>query len=166
MWMKSILMLVVLLWNIAQCATAEGDYAIQTRGGEYQLRELTTPRPNRVHILRVNLGAGKTEVAVVVAADPDGDGPAEAALTDPLKLADGPGVLAFINTNPWDGFPDSAGRKNHEWYEGQPVNITGLAVTKGKVRSLAGGSLVSIWVDTLDHMHIAARSWQPVIATW
>ena len=167
---QSILLLVVLLGHATQCATAADDFAIQTRSGEYQFRELTEPRPNRVHILRVNLAAGNAEVAVVVAPDPDGDGPAEAALTDPLKLASSPGVLAFINTNPWDSFPDSGGHKNHEWYEGQSVNITGLAVTKGSVRSPAGGSLISVWADALGRMHIGNAPTNPppreAVAGW
>ena len=161
LWIRSIQLLVVLLGNAARCATAEGDYAIQTRSGEYQFRELTSPRPNRVHILRVNLAAGKAEAAVVVATDPDGDGPAEAALTDPLKLASGPGVLAFVNSNPWDSFPDSAGHKNHEWYEGQAVDITGLAITQGCVRSPAQKNLVSVWADMLGHMHIGNAPTNP-----
>jgi len=155
-------------WNVA-AATARALIAgfiiagcVSARGGQYEFRELTDPRPNRVHILRVNLGAGTEEVAVVVAADPDGeDGPAEAALTSPLKLAGDRAVLAFINTNPWDSLPDAAGQKNRNWYEGQAVDITGLAATKGGVKSPAGGGLVSVWADAHARMHIGNAPTNP-----
>ena len=103
---------------------------LKALGLTYQFRELKEPRPNRVHILRVDCSTGKITPAVVVGKDPDGDGPAETALTNPLKLAGGPSVLAFINTNPWDSFPDKDGRKNRRWYEGQPVDISGVAVSR------------------------------------
>jgi hypothetical protein len=107
-------------------------------GLEYQLKELSIPRPNRVHILRVDLSKGLVVPAVIVAPDPDGDGPAEAALTNPLKLAAGRQTLAFINTNPWDSLPDASGKKNRNWFEGQAVDINGLAVSAGIERSPKG----------------------------
>ena len=150
-WTKSVLMSVVplaILFMAAGCASAKGEYAIQTKGGEYQLRVLTEPRPNRVHILRVDLAAGKAEVAVVVAADPDGGEPDEAMLTSPLKLADSQGVLAFVNANPWDSLPGADGKRNRNWYEGQPVHIIGLAVSGGRVRSRASLRAPGVvWVD-------------------
>jgi len=120
---------------------------LKALGLKYQLLELKEPRPNRVHILRVDFSTGKIKPAVVVGKDPDGDGPAETALTNPLKLAGGPSVLAFINTNPWDSFPDKDGRKNRRWYEGQPVDISGIAAFGGQVRSPAQANETSVWVD-------------------
>ena len=120
---------------------------LEALGLKYQLRELKEPRPNRVHILRVDFSTGKIKPAVVVGKDPDGDGPAETALTNPLELAGGPSVLAFINTNPWSSFPDKNGRKNSRWYEGQPVDISGIAAFGGQIRSPAQASAASVWVD-------------------
>ena len=120
---------------------------LKALGLKYQLLELKEPRPNRVHILRVDFSTGKIKPAVVIGKDPDGDGPAETALTSPLKLAGGPSVLAFINTNPWDSFPDENGRKNRSWYEGQPVNISGIAGFGGQIRSPAQANATSVWVD-------------------
>ena len=120
---------------------------LQTLGLKYQFQELKQPRPNRVHILRVDFSTGKIKPVVVVGKDPDGGGPAETALTSPLKLAAGPSVLAFINTNPWDSFPDKAGKRNRNWYEGQPVNISGVAASGGKTRSPAQANETSVWVD-------------------
>ena len=75
-------------------------------GINYRLIELTDPIPNKIHILRINLALNKVKPQVVLGEDPDGDGPAEAALTDPRKLASNSSVVAFVNTNPWDSFPD------------------------------------------------------------
>lgn len=116
-------------------------------GLEYRRRELTEPRPNRVHILRVDLARRGIRPAVVLAPDPDGEGPAEAALTDPFKLADDPAVVAFINVNPWDSLPDAAGQRNRSWFAGQPVNLHGLAVAGGRERSAATPGGASVWLD-------------------
>ena len=131
----------------AGCASVTGERDLKTLGLEYRLQELKDPRPNRVHVLRVDFNTGKTRPVVVFPADPDGDGPAEVALTSPLTLADDPSVLAFINTNPWDSFPDSTGKTNRRWFEGQPVDIHGLAAAGGQVRSPAQPSEASVWID-------------------
>ena len=121
---------------------------LKALGVEYRLRELQKPRPNRVHILRVDLSIGAIKPVVVVGEDPDGPGPAETSLTNPLKLARGASVLAFINTNPWDSFPDERGNKNRRWFEGQAVDISGLAASAGKSRSPSQANGASVWVDT------------------
>ena len=131
----------------AGCASLTDGRDHLSPGLEYRLHELEEPRPNRVHALRVDLASMKIQPAVVIAADPDGDGPAEAALTDPLKLAGDRSVLALVNTNPWDSFPDIAGERNRNWFEGQPVDIHGLAVSHGQVRSPAQPSAPSVWVN-------------------
>ena len=127
-------------------STGEGR-GLESLGLEYRVMELADPRPNRVHVLRVDLAGGRLEPAVVIAADPDGDGPAEAALTDPLQLAGDSSVLAFVNTNPWAGIPDASGKTDRSWHAGQPVDIQGLAASGGIVRSppLPGGA--SVWFD-------------------
>ena len=129
------------------CASVTDERDLNMLGLTYGLQELKDPRPNRVHILRVDLARRKVSPVVVIPADPDGDGPAEVALTSPLTLAADPSVLAFINTNPWDSFPDSTGKKNRRWFEGQPADIHGLAVSGGQMRSPAQPSDASVWVD-------------------
>ena len=116
-------------------------------GIRYSLRKTTDPIPNRIHVLRIDLGANKVKPRVALGPDPDGAGPAEVALTDPRKLAAGPSVVAFINTNPWDSFPDARGRRNRSWYPGQPVDIHGLAGTGGKMRSTVAPGNTSVWFD-------------------
>jgi len=135
------------LFLTAGCASIRDRRDLKTLGLAYKLKELKEPRPNRVHVLRVDLANKKIRPAVVIGADPDGDGPAEAALTDPCKLASDRSVIAFVNTNPWDSFPDNTGRKNRQWFEGQPVDIHGLAVSGGQVRSPAQPSAASVWVN-------------------
>lgn len=132
---------------ITGCTSIKGTHNLKTFGLEYQLQELKEPRPNRVHVLRVDLTNNRIQPDVVIAADPDGDGPAEAALTNPLKLAKDRSVLAFVNTNPWDSFPDATDRKNTIWYEGQPVDIHGLAVSSSEIRSQPKYSGASVWIN-------------------
>ena len=127
--------------------SAEPAATLKTLGLQYEVQEIKEPRVNRIHVLRVNLEAGKIKPAVVVGADPDGDGPAETALTSPLKLAAVPAVVAFINTNPWDSFPDAQGRRNRRWFAGQPVDISGFAASSGRIRSPTQSHATSVWFD-------------------
>lgn len=120
---------------------------LEELGISYTLKTSASPVPNRIHILRIELASRKVEPVVVLGPDPDGDGPAEASLTDPREMASAPSFLAFINTNPWDSFPDARGRRNRRWHSGQPVDIHGLAGTRGKMRSTVNPSNTSVWFD-------------------
>jgi len=130
-----------------------GTSDLNALGIQYVLRKKTDPIPNRIHVLRIDLGAKKVSPRVALGPDPDGDGPAEVSLTDPRKLAAGPSVVAFINTNPWDSFPNAQGRKNRNWYPGQPVDIHGLAGTGGKMRSTIAPGNTSVWFDVQGRVH-------------
>ena len=142
----------------AGCQFTKTQYDPAKYGLTYHLRKLDDPRPNRVHILRVDLSEGKTKPVVIIADDPDGNGPAEAALTNPQKLAQEPSVLAFVNTNPWGGLPDANGKTNSNWYEGQPVDISGLAASGGCIRSPAWLDRVSVWIDEHGRVFIGENS--------
>lgn len=107
-------------------------------GLTYETRELTTPRPLRLHLLRVDLGAAKVAPRVLVAPDPDGEGPAETTLLPPAALVAGQPVVAYLNCNPWDGLRRANGQPDRRWRHGQPVVIAGLALSGGVVRSPAG----------------------------
>ncbi len=147
----------------ARLATAP-DY--KELGISYTLKKSTSPVPNRIHVLRIDLAPGKVEPAVVLGPDPDGDGPAEASLTDPRKMASSSSVLAFVNTNPWDSFPDAKGRRNRKWHPGQPVDIHGLAGTGGKMRSSASPSNTSVWFDNEGRVRFGHQAGdEPVVAT-
>lgn len=106
-------------------------------GLSHELVVRTQPRPVRIHVLKLDLRASPLRLKVALAPDPDGDGPAEAALTDPFRLAKSPGVVAFINTNPWRGLPGPDGKRDSKWRAGQPVDILGLAKSGGIPRSPA-----------------------------
>jgi len=142
---------------VVGCISADGERDLSTMGVEYRLQELHDPRPNRVHILRVDLSLGKVEPVVVVAEDPDGDGPIDAALTIPLELASGPSVLAFVNSNPWEAIPDAEGEFFRKWYVGQPVDIIGLAASGGHTRSHAERGAVSVWVNAEGRAFLSAE---------
>ena len=137
----------IILPVITGCVSIEGHRDLEALGLEYHLKELKDPRPNRVHVLRVDLTNQAIRPKVMIGVDPDGEGPAETSLTDPRKLADDPMVLAFINTNPWDSFADSSGKKNRKWFEGQPVDISGLAVSGYVARSPSPVHSASVWVS-------------------
>ena len=136
-----------ILFVTAGCVSTRDGHDLKTLGLYYRVQELKDPRPNRIHVLRVDLANRKIQPAVVIATDPDGDGPAEAALTDPLKLASDRSVVAFVNTNPWGSFPDINGKTNRSWFEGQPVDIHGQAVSGGHVRSPGRPGGASVWVN-------------------
>lgn len=116
-------------------------------GWEYRRLDLKEPVPNRAHLLRVDLQSGKVRAGVTAAPDPDADGPAEAALTSPLKLGDDPRIVAFVNANPWDAIPEADGRRNRKWYAGQPVDVSGLAAAGGKILSPWQNGYPSVWFD-------------------
>jgi hypothetical protein len=131
----------------ASAINVAGASGLKELGITYTLKKSADPIPNKIHVLRIDLGLNNVKPKVVLGPDPDGDGPAEVALTDPLKLASSPSVLAFVNTNPWDSFPNAQGRKNRSWYAGQQVDIHGLAGTQGKMRSAMAPSKASVWFD-------------------
>ncbi len=154
---------------VAGCALARreskaGESAEAIPGLEYRFEARTDPRPNRIHILRADLGAGELRIAAAIAADPDGDGPAEAALTDPRRLAAERQAIAYVNANPWDSLPDAEGRKNRAWFEGQPVDILGLAASGGLMRSPARPGGASVWIDMQGRLGLSGEPGRKTVA--
>ena len=146
------------------CASPKDAGKVMLPGVAYHLQEFQEPRLNRVHVMRVDLSNSRIKPTVVIAVDPDGDGPAETSLTHPLKLAEGPSVLAFVNTNPWDSFPDATGKKNRHWFAGQPVDIEGLAISDGHTRSAASPNPASVWFDESGNVFLGAAPVNVTIA--
>lgn len=106
----------------------------------------TAPRPVRFYFVRLDLDSPDYEVHTLVADDPDGDGPAEAALTDPLTLAASrPGIVAAVNANAFRPVPDAEGKLDTTWHAGQPVDIVGLAAAGGVVRSQGEPGRDAFW---------------------
>ena len=139
--------IIVTLFETTGCTSINNSKKLSDLGLEYQYIEIKKQRINRAHILRVDLKNPNIKPSIIVAKDPDGSGPAEAELTNPFKLANKNEVLAFINTNPWDSFPNKEGKRNRNWFEGQPVDIDGLAISGGKIRSNTQPRESSIWLN-------------------
>jgi exopolysaccharide biosynthesis protein len=117
----------------------------------------TTPEPLAIYVLRVDLRAPALEVIAMPAEDPDGAGPAEAALTDPRELAERYRALAAVNANAFAGIPGPNGKEDSRWRPGLPVDIAGLAVSGGKVRSTPdarSGTNLCFWLDGAGRPHI------------
>jgi hypothetical protein len=117
---------------------------LRRHGIRYSLVEWTAPRPVRLHTVRVRLGR-RLGAEAVVAEDPDGDGPAEAALTPPLALADGAEALVFVNANAFRSLPDRRGERDLQWTPSKPVEILGLAAHDGRIESAGESHYVSLW---------------------
>ena len=141
---------IVIISNIdltAEETKDEKKLDLSSLGIKYVNKKTTEPLDNSIHILQIDLKSKLVGPKVELGPDPDGKGKAEASLSDPRKLASHPSVLAFINTNPWDSFPNKEGEKNRSWYLGQPVDIHGLAGTKSIMRSTKPSGNASVWFD-------------------
>lgn len=119
----------------------------------------TEPEQMAAWLLRVDLQCTQFQVAVMTAADPDGPGPAEAVLTDPVELAHRFGALAAVNANGFAHLPGPDGKvEDGHWRVGDPVDIAGLAAAAGAVRSLpdakSRGNNLCFWMDTNNLPHI------------
>jgi len=149
--------IIITIFNTTGCSSINNSKKLRDLGLAYQYININEPRINRAHVLRVDLKNTKIEPAIIVANDPDGDGPAEAELTNPFNLASNNKVLAFINTNPWDSFPNKDGKRNRNWFEGQPVDIDGLAISGGKIRSNTQPRESSIWLNNEGQLVLGSK---------
>ncbi len=100
--------------------------------------------PVAIHALRADLRDARLEVVSIIADDPDADGPAEAALTDPRQLAGRAHVAAAVNANGFAGLPDASGKRDERWRADLPVDICGLAAHQGARRSDAQADIISL----------------------
>lgn len=114
------------------------------------------PRPLRIHCLRIDLHDPRIEPCVILGADPDGPGPAEATLTKPVELAHSePGLLAAVNANAFAHLPDTtATERKRGWFAGKAVDIHGLAAADGEIRSPSAGGRTNFWFDPHGRPHL------------
>jgi exopolysaccharide biosynthesis protein len=110
----------------------------------------STPRPLRIHYLKVSFNVPELEVFTLPAEDPDGAGPAESELTMPLELFAKFKPLAAINAN---AFAQMPGEKP-DWHEKQAVDIHGLVASHGKIISPVEKNRTSFWIDANNKPHI------------
>lgn len=131
----------------------------------------TKPRPLRLHFVRIDLKDPRIEPCVLLGDDPDGAGPAEAALTVPNKLAGRePGLLAAVNANAFAHLPSAgAAERARGWFAGKSVDIQGLAAADGSVRSGVQPGRVSFWFDAARQPHLGPPDGEAIrhgVADW
>ncbi|MGD0094609.1 MAG: phosphodiester glycosidase family protein [Planctomycetota bacterium] len=107
------------------------------------------PRALHIYCLRADLTAKELEAAVLIAAAPDGPGPATAVLEKPAVLAARPGVVAAVNANFFKDLPPPGGEKPGRpyHYAGRPVNICGWAKDGTREASPPQAGYPSFWTD-------------------
>jgi hypothetical protein len=113
----------------------------------------TDPRPLRIYYLKVSLKVPELEVGTFSGDDPDGAGPAESQLVQPVDLFRKFQALAAVNANAYSGVGgDLANLPN--WLPGHPVDIHGMAVTRGKLVSPVESGRTPFWLDVERKPHI------------
>lgn len=130
-------------------AAALPDHLLLAPGLEVRAVRSDQPRPLRLWTVRIDLGEPGLEALAAAGADPDGAGPAEAALTDPRRLAADSRALVLINANPWSR-PDGS---HGSWRTGEAVLIAGLAAQDGLIRSPAEARVPCLWIDQAGCAH-------------
>jgi len=129
----------------------------------------TAPRPLRIYYLKANLNTPDLEVITLAGEDPDGSGPAESQLTEPVDLFKKFKALAAVNANAYSGVGGNTdGLPN--WLPGHPVDIHGLAVNGGNVISPIENGRTSFWLDARHKPHLgdppSATSVTEAVADW
>ncbi len=115
----------------------------------------SVPRPLQIHVVMARLGPEALTVRAVVASDPDGPGPAETALANPLKLATAAGAVGAINANVFSRIPTkvAAGTSPPPWTNGLPVTIGGWVRTAGSTRSGPSSLYAPVWLGADGRVH-------------
>jgi exopolysaccharide biosynthesis protein len=137
----------------APLTSGEAEF-LREHGIRYWLVVRDSPRPLRIHHLQIDLTNHRAELSSALADDPDGDGPANAALEPPLSIARRSGAIAMVNANPWQGLPDASGKRSTNWREGMPVQILGLAVSNGRSRCRPDELHCGFWLDEQGKVHL------------
>lgn len=109
------------------------------------------PTPQHLYFLRVDLTNPILEVVAMPSQDPDGEGPAEATLVEPLTLARQHEALAAVNANGYGALnPEKGGVVPNDFPLNAPSDICGVVVHRGKVVSPPNASRqndLCFWLD-------------------
>jgi hypothetical protein len=123
----------------------------------WKRKRIDEPHRVALYILRVDLRSSQIAVATFIADDPDGDGPAEAELVNPVELALRHQALAAVNANAFSPIPDEEGNVSRLYFPGMPVDILGLAAADGERRSGVHApphNDLCLWFDPTGRPHI------------
>lgn len=135
-------------WCIAFLLFALAVAGAETELFEYRSETRTEPRPLSIHVLQIDLEKVGDRLCVAVGKDPDGDGPADAELEDPRRLAADAGFRAAVNANAWSNLSTQEGEDPPRAYlRGGHVNIRGLVVRDGETISRPQQVSWSFWLD-------------------
>ena len=130
---------------------------------------LSKPRPLKTHFLMVDLATKNLEVIAIPGDDPDGDGPAESQLTLPATLFKKFSAIAAVNANAFDSI-NKEKESEPAWYGGQPVDIHGMVVSRGKTVSPVENARTAFWLDKDRKPHIgnpvSGASVKEAVADW
>ena len=113
----------------------------------------TTPRLLKIYYLKINLQDPDLHLITMPGDDPDGDGPAESALTAPTNLFNKYQAIAAINANAFAGLPGTE-KDTGGWYQNRPVDIQGMVVSNGKIISPLQTGRTAFWLDRNRRPHI------------
>ncbi len=123
-------------------------------GIRFSREVLAEPRPLNICRLRIDLTDERVRLAAVVTPDPDGDGPAEAVLQEPLILAEEAQLAVAINTNAFRVLSDDPTVQAVKYLIGVHADILGLAVDSGEIRSQAQANYFSLWQGQDGRLHL------------
>ena len=124
------------------------------------------PRPIQLHFLRIDLSSPDYEVFTILADDPDGKGPAEGEVQTPIELANGFKAIAAINSNAFRQLTGIYNKnKQRGWFKrrARAVDISGLAVANGHVRSYSDSTFNDFWLDNDGIAHIGSSMYDDTI---
>ena len=138
---------------IALSACVSGTAVSAAGGVRYEHLVRADPRPLHIHVVEADLSAKGLAFTVRVADDPDGDGPAEAALTSPLQLAHGSNWIVAVNANPFRAILTGTNTTHRGWTNRMPVDISGWAVVDGRQRSASDNAHAVFSIDTNGRAH-------------
>ena len=114
----------------------------------------TTPRVLRIHVVEARLAPGALSLRTIAAPDPDGPGPAEAAMTSPVAMAKAAGAVAAINANVASRIlPPGTHGPYAPWTNGMPVTIGGWARCGGTNHSGPDSYHVPVWIGADGRVH-------------
>ncbi len=156
---------VALVWSCCLVATADEPAAlpppVAANGLAYTSEIRAAPRPLRIHVLRFDLTSRRYEPTIIVNADPDAAGPAEASLGDPVAMAAEAGLVAAVNASVFGAVPDADGKVGRRWTVGMPVDLLGWTVADGVERSPPDDHYPHLWIGRGDRAGVGAARTTP-----